>query len=344
MNNWLNKMESKFGKYAIPNLTLILIGCYIVGYALQMINPNAAEYMKLEPGYILRGQVWRLITWIVMPPYTMSMKGFGIFFTVIMMFFYFSIGNTLERTWGTFRYNVYIFGGMLFTLIAAFVCYFVFSAIAGGSVQVGDFFTTYYVMMSMFLGFAATFPDAKVYLYFIIPLKVKWLGVLYFALMVYECGQYFHLVLQGGIYYWVPIIAFIASMMNFFIFFFSTRDFGSYSPVKRKRQKDFDRQMDAGRRQFSDNVRRVRNGEGRSEEEEASEQMSGQANPYGSGRKIILRGFDRTESAKTPRHRCEICGRTELDDPNLEFRFCTKCSGSHEYCMEHLFTHVHKSE
>lgn len=333
-------MERKFGKYAIPNLTLILIGCYVVGYFLQMINTNAAEYMQLEPGFILRGQVWRLITWIIIPPYTMSTRGFGIFFTVIMLFFYFSIGNTLEQAWGTFRYNIYIFGGMLFTLIAAFVCYFVFSGIAGAPIMLGNFFTTYYVVMSMFLGFAATFPEAKVYLYFIIPLKVKWLGVLYFAMMVYECGGYFRLVLQGGVYYLVPIIAFLASMMNFFIFFFSTRDFSNYSPERKKRQIEFNRQMNAGRKQFSDNIHRVRNGEGRQAEDESS----GYQGMNGMGGRNILRGPNRANGAKVPRHRCEVCGRTELDDPNLEFRFCTKCHGSHEYCMEHLFTHTHKSE
>ena len=329
-------MERKFGKWAIPNLTLVLIGCYVIGYVLQMINPDAAAYMQLEPGYILRGQVWRIITWIVIPPYTMSTRGFGIFFTFIMLFFYFSIGNTLERTWGTFRYNVYIFGGMLFTLIAAFLSYFLFSAIAGGPVMVGSFFTTYYVVMSMFLAFAATFPDAQVYLYFIIPIKVKWLGVLYFALMVYECGQYFRLVLQGNVYYWVPIIAFIASMMNFFIFFFSTRDFSHYSPQNRKRRRDFDRQMNAGRKQFSDNVHRVRN-ENRNADQSGGRNTGAAPNGQSAGGGI----FNAKPGMNAPRHRCEICGRTELDDPDLEFRFCTKCQGNHEYCMEHLFTHIH---
>ena len=91
MNGLLNKMERKLRKYAIPNLTMVLIGCYVIGYVLQMINPNAAEYMQLEPGYILRGQIWRLITWIVIPPYAMSTRGFGIFFTIIILFFYFVI-------------------------------------------------------------------------------------------------------------------------------------------------------------------------------------------------------------------------------------------------------------
>ena len=41
------------------------------------------------------------------------------------------------------------------------------------------------------------------------------------------------------------------------------------------------------------------------------------------------------------KHKCAICGRTEKDDPNLEFRFCSKCNGNYEYCQDHLFTHQH---
>ena len=41
------------------------------------------------------------------------------------------------------------------------------------------------------------------------------------------------------------------------------------------------------------------------------------------------------------RHKCAVCGRTELDDPNLTFRYCSKCSGNKEYCQDHLFTHKH---
>ena len=315
MNKFLNNLERKTGKWAIPNLTMLMIGCYVIGYILQMISPQVFSYMTLEPAYIMRGQLWRIVTWILIPPYQMSGDFIGGIFTVIMLFFYMSIGTSLERTWGIFRYNVYIFGGMLLTFIACFLSYFIFSAIAGQPVLIGEFFSTYYLVMSMFLAFSATFPEARVYLYFIIPIKVKWLGILYFVMMLYDCGSYFRFVLQGNLYYLVPIIAFVASLLNFFIFFFSTRDFNHYSPKEIKRRRDFQKSMAENRARFAENVRNVR-----------AQQSADSAS---------------RSSGKTARHRCVICGRTELTDPELEFRFCTKCEGNHEYCMEHLYTHKH---
>ena len=98
MNKFLNNLERKVGKWAIPNLTMLMIGCYVVGYILQMISPQVFSYMTLEPAYILRGQLWRIVTWILIPPYQMGGDLLGGIFTVIMLFFYMSIGTSLERT------------------------------------------------------------------------------------------------------------------------------------------------------------------------------------------------------------------------------------------------------
>lgn len=114
--NFLNKLERKIGKYAIPNLSKYLIFGYILGYLIQFINPNLLNVISLNPYLILHGQVWRLVTWIIIPP-----SGFSILWTVVMLYFYYSVGNDLERTWGTFYYNVYLFMGMLFTAIGSFL-------------------------------------------------------------------------------------------------------------------------------------------------------------------------------------------------------------------------------
>ena len=52
-------------------------------------------------------------------------------------------------------------------------------------------------------------------------------------------------------------------------------------------------------------------------------------------------GLLQRAQAGQPRHKCAICGRTEIDSPQLEFRYCSKCEGSYEYCSDHLFTHEH---
>ena len=116
----MSKFEKKFGKYAIPNLTLILIMCYVAGYVIEMMgrasNTYLLGFLTLDPYRILHGQIWRLVTWVIVPPDSLDI------FTIIMLFFYYSLGSTLERTWGTYRYNVYIFSGMLFTIIGSFLC------------------------------------------------------------------------------------------------------------------------------------------------------------------------------------------------------------------------------
>ena len=116
--NYLNKLERKIGKYAIPNLSLWLVVTYALGYLMMYMTPGIISYLMLEPAMVLRGQVWRLVTWVLIPPSTGN-----IFFYIIMIMLYYSLGTALERTWGTFRFNVYIFGGMIFTVIGAFVAY-----------------------------------------------------------------------------------------------------------------------------------------------------------------------------------------------------------------------------
>ncbi|MCI8785109.1 MAG: hypothetical protein HFI84_00440 [Eubacterium sp.] len=279
MNHLLNKLERKLGRHAIPNLILWLLAGYAIGFTLAYTAPEVLSLMTLEPYYILRGQVWRLITWVLMPPDT------SLLFAVIMMLFYYQLGQSLERTWGSFRFNVYIFGGILFTVIGAFVLYGIFYALNGIPVTgMGAFFTTNYINMSIFLAFAVCYPNMQVYLYFIVPVKMKWLAVVYGGLIVFS-------LIQAN---WAGAVAIISSLLNFLVFYVSTRDFHRISPKEIHRRQAFKSQM--------------------------------------------------RQSAPRPgitKHKCAICGRTEKDDPALEFRFCSKCEGNYEYCQDHLFSHQH---
>lgn len=311
MNRLVQKLERKFGRYAIPHLTYFMIGFYVIGYLLAAINETAAGYMALNPALILRGQVWRLFTWIVIPPQALEGNFLSLFFVIVMLFFYLAIGSTLERSWGSFRFNLYVFGGMLITVIGAFCVYFALSAGADEVIAltvgalVGAFTSTYYILMSLFLAYAATFPDAQVYLYFVLPIRVKWLGIVYAALMLYDIIGYVRQLVAGVQMFWIPIVIMVSSLVNFILFYFSTRGNFVNRMQNARRRREYARSVEEGRRIFSANVDRTR-----------------------------------AEGSKA-RHRCEVCGRTELTDPDLEFRFCSKCDGSHEYCMEHLFTHEH---
>lgn len=244
--NFLNKLERKFGKYAIPNISLYLIICYGCGYLLNMINPAFLNYLTLNPYAILHGQIWRIVTWILVPP-----SSFDIF-TIVMLFFYYSIGTNLERTWGTFYYNVYLFMGMIFTVLGSFIVMAIsyipnttMNAIINSMGANNYFslialnFSTYYVNMSIFLGFAATFPDVEVLLMFILPIKVKWMGIVYVALILYD-------FIKSGI---IGKVVIGASLLNFIVFFLMTRrGIGMrMSPKQVKRRHDYRKEVKKAR-------------------------------------------------------------------------------------------------
>ena len=137
--SFLDRMERKFGKYAIRNLSLYLIICYAFGYIIQLVNVNFFAYLTLEPMYVLRGQIWRLFTWILVPP-----SSSNILFVLLMLYFYYSIGNNMERIWGAWRYNIYLLSGMLFTILGAFLVYAIYY-FGYGTTAIGirDYVSTY---------------------------------------------------------------------------------------------------------------------------------------------------------------------------------------------------------
>ena len=278
--NWLDKLERKLGRFAIPNLTVYLLAGYVIGFGVMYLMPDLLGWLTLEPALIVRGQVWRLVSWVLIPPtrYPISL--------LFLILLYYSLGTALERTWGTFRYNVYIFSGLIFTVLGVFILYAVyfFGFHVELPLSLAGMVSTNYITMSIFLAFAAIYPEMEVYLYFILPIKMKWMALVYAAMALY----YF---IRGGI---VTRVAIGASLLNFVIFFLSSRNMRSFSPKERVRKAKFKRQ-------------------------------SAPHMHYSNGAK----------------HRCAVCGRTELDDPCLEFRFCSKCNGNYEYCQDHLFTHEH---
>lgn len=227
----MSNFEKRFGKYAINNLSLILILCYVVGYIIEMVNMGFLSFLTLDPYAILHGQVWRIFTWIIIPPSSLDP------FTIIMLLFYYNIGTSLERTWGTYRYNVYLLSGMFFTVIGSMV-WLGIQYLGGGPIQTlgsisaraSIYFSTYYINMSIFLAFAATFPNVQVLLMFLIPVKVKWLGILYGLVLVYD------FLFAGNL---VTKIAIAASLLSFVIFFFTSRSHIHMSPKQMKRRAEF---------------------------------------------------------------------------------------------------------
>lgn len=298
MNNLLNKLERKFGRYAVPDLIKYVIVLYCVGAMIGIINPDIYySYLCLNMEAVFHGQIWRLFTFL-MEPYGFSRGlGFivGLLFFMIQVNLFFMFGRTLEQAWGTFRFNMYFLSGYILNIFAALILYLspIHSQIYASGFQ--------YIYWSMFFAFAVINGDMQFLLYFVIPVKVKWLAILDAVYLLYQvvtnlvngvkCLMYGSIGFVQGAYYISCAVAIVVAMANFLIFFFATRDFRRISPGEIHRRNSFKRKASA--------------------------------------------------NTNGPRHRCAVCGRTELDNENLEFRYCSKCEGNFEYCSDHLFTHQH---
>lgn len=236
--DFLTKLERKFGRFAIPNLTMILIGGFILGYMIEIFAPEALTLIALNPAKVMKGQVYRLITWVVMPP-----ESTNIFFVVISLMFYFYVGRTLENSWGDFRYTVYILSGILFTDLGIMLTYFGMAAAGQGDlvelyIQYGLYgASTYYLCLSMFLACAFMFPDMQVLLMLIIPVKVRWLGYLDIAYLIVTVIQF------GQMHYYVGMVTVVMSVLNFIVFYFMLKGKTRVSPAQRKRKKQYKREV-----------------------------------------------------------------------------------------------------
>ena len=281
--NWLYKLERKFGKYRINGLMRYIVGLQITGAVIGLINPEIYfTFLSLDFGAVFRGQIWRLFTFLLYPGMTVNVGSMLTF--AITVYLYYMIGNTLENVWGSFRFTLYYISGVVLSVIAGFILY----------VAVGiSWFTGFeYINMSLFLAFATIFPNMEFLLFFILPVKAKWLGIVDAALVgfifVSNINNYFR---TGLFIYMAVAVSIFVSLLNFIIFFLGSHK-NNFSYKQHKRKARFNRE----------------------------------AGP---------------KATPLYRHRCAICGRTERDDETLEFRYCSKCEGSYEYCSDHIYTHEH---
>lgn len=287
--NWLDKMERKYGRYAIHNLMNYIIILYAVGFVMDIVNPGMYyQWFALDAEAILHGQIWRIFTFIMQSPSN------SFFFVFFALYLYYMIGRVLEYQWGAFKFNVYFFSGMLLHVVA---CLGIF-LVTGVNFSLG----TFYLNLSLFFVYVTLYPDAQFLLFFIVPIRAKLLGIIegaYFALTIIAgflvpvgSGLWMGLMRVGILAYPENSVAALVSLLNFIIFFIGMQR-RRYSPKAVKRRKTYEKKI-------------------------------------------------RVASANNTHHRCAVCGRTEEDGADLEFRYCSKCRGNYEYCQDHLFTHEHR--
>lgn len=315
--NWFAKFEKKFSKYAIKNLMFYIIVLYAIGFVMNtFFNGLYDAYFSLDFAMIFKGQVWRLFTFILQPPSN------SIIFVVFVLYFYYLIGSVLERIWGSFRFNVYFFTGVILNILASLIIYL----ICGLSFKL----STNYINLALFMAFAMEQPDMEVLLFFIIPIKIKWMAILDAVIFgITIVFGYLVPFLPKNVWYSLYAAGFLApsaimcyanataalvSMLNFIIFFFLYKK----GPAKSSTQRNFDKAMRTAKKAQQNARKETASSDNRTQQSQAQHAKRG-----------------------VPKHRCAVCGRTELDDENLTFRFCSKCAGNYEYCSDHLYTHIH---
>ncbi len=274
----LNIFCYKHPRFGVPNLMLYVVIANVIIWLFSMMDSTNTliNLIAFSPAHILKGQVWRLFTFALVPNSTGLLA-------LIFFYFYYFIGKTLEDRWGTARFNIYFFTGILFTVIYGFILYF----ITGKSYYI----TADYIYLSMFFSFATLFPNMQVLLFFFIPVKMKWLAIV--DAVVFVIG----IVNLSFPVNLLPIVA----VLNYLLFC-GDELFNYIRPRRRSQRKaaiNFKREM-----------HRV----------------------------------NYEQRSKSYTRRCEVCGRTDTDHPDLEFRYCSRCAGYHCFCIDHINAHQHFTE
>lgn len=185
MRKWLNWLERKLYRFNIPPIMKYIVfamgGVFVLDLMLSMTTAyttrlNLTAYLVLDISSVLQGQVWRLITWLFVPQQD------NLLWMLLSLYFYYMIGTTLENRWGARRFLIYYVIGALANIAGAFIAH----AITGYGYGVNT-----YLYYSLFLAFAALYPDMQFMLFFFLPVKAKWLAaidLLYFLLAIITGG------------------------------------------------------------------------------------------------------------------------------------------------------------
>ncbi len=188
--NLLDKLERKFRGLAIPNITLYLIMGQVLFYFLSMMGKFDLGRVVLVPVLVLAGEWWRLITFLFIPPLT------NLIFAFFAWYMFYLMGGALEGHWGSFRYNLFLLVGYIVTMAVSFL----FPLYPATNIFIGG---------SVFLAFAFLFPDFEVLIFFILPVKMKWLALLTWTTYGYQ-------LFVGS---WSTRLLVLASISNFLLFF-----------------------------------------------------------------------------------------------------------------------------
>lgn len=254
---FLNSLEARWGRFAIPGLIRIIVVFNALVFLLYKLNPIYLDALYLDPRRVLGGEVWRLVTYLFIPSIGSPIADW--LFVIFYLGFLWMIGEGLEHAWGAFKLNLFYLLGMFGTTVAAF--YF------------GGGYSAALLNTSLFFAFARFFPDTLIYIFWILPVKIKWLAWISAAQIL------FTFLFSGNSYR----LAVLISLANYLLFF-------GPEIVREARQRG---SVATRRRRFESAVL----------------------------------------PAETALHHCAQCHRTEVTDPQIDFRVARD---GQEYCLDHL--------
>ncbi len=279
LNQAIDRFCALHPRMAIPGLMRYIVGANAVIYVLSLFaGGGTLNFLCLDAASVLHGEIWRVFTYVLIPTSDSI-------WLIISLVFYYWLGESLERLWGSAKFTFYYASGTLLTALAAILAYL----IDGISLPI---YGATYVNTALFLAYALTYPDAMVRIYFIIPIRMKWLALLEAVLYAAAVFRYAMAGLWGMAL--IPVMA----LLNLMIFFSS----------------DFYRK---------------------------ASQIKACTRPQAVQFRSAVKA---QQKQKGYLHKCSVCGKTDADYPNMQFRYCSKCTGYHCYCEEHIFNHVHFTE
>ncbi|MEO5960599.1 MAG: hypothetical protein ABIR80_15910 [Opitutaceae bacterium] len=262
----LDKLERTFGRFAIPNLSLYLVIGQVFVLLTGMLQLVDVQKLAYAPALVTQAhEWWRIFSFLFVVPIPAPDQLFTIMFFAFGWYLFYLMGSALEAHWGAFRFNAFLFLTYVLTVGFSFV-------------TPNAWVTNTFILGSVFIAFAYLNPDFELTLFFILPVKIKWLALLAVVLGAYR------FVVSG-----LPIRLQTAAAVISFVVFFGGDILRGGRQLQRTR----------------------------------------------------MRRVEKDAEQEEPRHRCHVCGKTDRSNPELDFRYCSKCAGDQCYCPEHIQNHAH---
>ena len=263
-------------RFGIRNLMRYIVALSAVIMVLNWLDTGYAvlNTLALIPSRVMQGEVWRLVTWVFIGNGGKSFT--DLIFGAISLFFYHFIGTTLERDWGAGRFTIFYVSGVILSALYSMLTGLIPSAM--------------YLNLSLFFAFATLYPDMRILVLYIFPVKIKWVAWLNAAFFAYTLVTW----IRDGAYAYafLPIVA-VANILLIC----------GIPGIRFARARAKSNVIN-----FKSEARRAT-------------------------RQAAEGGY---------RHKCEVCGHTDVTHPDLQFRYCSRCEGFHCYCEEHIEAHQHQ--